>query len=432
MFTRHNILKIVACLMILSVSFLYLLQGIRSSSHSYNSKGWQFDITPSLIATKNLIKRGISPYSEISQELIEKAYFGRELDQSERISRHRHHFYYPLYAMFLYTPLIYMDITNALIILWVSYFIVFILTCWLWISMIDLSRNWALSVILISLFLCMPSTYYALQIRQPLFVPLFFVILSSYLIMYGANRASFVTAGVLLFFATIKPQISVLAIGYILLFWLPIFKGIKQNIEVWIGFASSAVFAIAVTDLLNPTWISGFLQVVSKYRDTMGNSGAEILFGKGWLAFVAMIIFCMIGLFMILISLRLKSQSLNLITFAYIIILQPLIFTTNSHGILTGIPVIALAVKEFVASINKQNKKLISVLAIGFSLVIFIMLRYWLNLVIDSSLDKRIIEISINIMSCLPFIRLFYLIPILLLIAIVLYYNEVKYEGLYD
>jgi hypothetical protein len=428
MVTRGKGLKITAYFIIIVISLIYLLQGIRTSSHLYNSKGWQFDITPSLIATKNLIQKGNSPYTKISQELIEKAYFGRETSQSDIINQSKHHFYYPLYAILFYIPLINLDISNALLLIWIFFYIIFLLTCWLWIRMIKLSKDETISVMLVSLFVLMPSTYYALQIRQPIFISFFFILLSYYLIMCGKKKISFIISGISLFLASIKPQISILAIGYILLILLPTMKSKKQNMEVWIGFMSVAILSLIITYILDPTWIIGFFNVVNVYNNTLGLNGSEILLGRNVLSYTFIIFISIIAALMIMINIKIKSRSLHFILFSYIMLMQPLVFTTNSNSIILVILVIALAVKQYY-SLNYAKKTAIhNILIIFFILIGYMMVRRWLRLVSESHYGVYIVESAKFIVNNMISINFFVMLPISLTLAIILFYIEYRHE----
>ena len=81
---KNKLWAVVTYSLIAIVSMVYLIKGIHSSYHVTN---YALDLTPTLIGIKNLIISGIDPYTKEGQKLIEIAYFGHELNESDLLMR---------------------------------------------------------------------------------------------------------------------------------------------------------------------------------------------------------------------------------------------------------------------------------------------------------------------------------------------------------
>ena len=166
-----------AYFLIAIISIFYLFRGIHVS---YHVTSYALDITPTLVGTKNLIISGIDPYTKEGKKLIEIAYFGRELSESDFLMRQR--FFYPLYIIFFYYLLVHVDMANSVFIVYIISYFLFIITILLWTRVI-IKLNKVPSATIIIYFLLSPITYHALITMQP-FIIMFFLITMSFFILY--------------------------------------------------------------------------------------------------------------------------------------------------------------------------------------------------------------------------------------------------------
>jgi hypothetical protein len=399
----------------------YLGLGIRSSYRSGN------DMTPRWVGTKNLMTKGIDPYSDEGQVLIENAYFGHSLSESEKLSRDRQHYAYPLHVVFLYIPLIYMNISNAYLFMWLINFLSFIITCFLWIRLLELEYNYAIAIGLTAALLASPITWYTMQARQPLILVLGFLSCSLYIFLKTNSPKNLLIAGSLLFMATIKPQSSMLAIGYLTVILLPSLLNKKSIIYAYAGFALMAIFSLVVTNIILPGWIPEFLGSLKQYRNYAGSTGAETLLGKGIITYLASLFLFIIAIIMSVISYKFTNQKYHLITFAYVLVLQGFIFPAHMYVILLGIPLILIAIKQII-DFDSYKKGLPILTFILLIMVVYIIYRLWFTLFIEAVINNKVSEIAAAIGSFMPFGRIYLAIPLMLLLGILCFIGTYKYQ----
>jgi hypothetical protein len=411
----NNYLVVATYSLIIIISIFYLIRGINSSHHGTS---YPFDLTPSLVGTKNLIISGIDPYSRDGQKLIEIAYFGRELNESDLLMRQR--FFYPLYIIFIYYPFIYLDMAYAVFIIYIISFILFVITIILWSKAITGLNN-LLSATVLIYFLMSPITYHAIDTRQPFIIMFFLLTISIYLLLYKSSKLYFFLAGMLLFLSTVRPQNALIAIGYIFIVLLPNLKGRKLRLSVFLGFILMGFISLIITNVLIPGWISEFVHSLSEYRSyAEAGNGAEKLFGKGVISLVFELLSGLIGLFMIIICFKTNKRFLHITCFSYLISLQGLIFPSYSYVILMGIPIIALSVKQAVLMWEKaQNIKLL-IIAFNVFLIFYMMVGYWLLDLSNSEKYGNIIKNYFD-MRIFPMRTPFMILPLVLGLGVMLF-----------
>ena len=173
------------------------------------------DVYPCWVATRELLLHGRDPYSsEITRE-IQRGYYGRPLDLSrptDPIDQQR--FSYPLFVVFLFAPLAYFPFSAVQWFVSVLLCAAAILSIIFWIRALDFLSQPALTVILIlATFSTLP---YAADLQQQQLSMLVAALVAAG--VWAFVRGKIVAAGILLAFATFKPQLSI-GISVCLLFW---------------------------------------------------------------------------------------------------------------------------------------------------------------------------------------------------------------------
>jgi hypothetical protein len=428
----HKLLLRSGVVIFVLLALAYTIQGVRSAYRLYPSHlGYQvraFDVTPRWVGTKNLLSSGVDPYSEQGCALIEEAFFGRSLGpEDEGRVKDRQHFAYPLHVIFLYAPTVIMDFPDALLLLWMAGFVMFIVSLVLWSRMAGL-ENRSYAFLLIPFFLSWPQVYIGLQARQPLFFVFFFISLGTYLSVHSEKKISHWIAGVLLFLSTVKPQNSVIPVAYLLLLWLPSMGDNDRTRSVWLGFLSMMGVSLIVTLVLVPGWPGEFVQALLRYRNYAGTTGAESVWGGGRLATAASLFFVIGAFVMGLMSYRLKESSLHLWVFSYGLMLQCLIFPAHLYVFVMGIPLVLVIFKHSLAALATQ-RRCGPYLHLGIiSLAIYITYSYWLNILAEAGLPDGLATVVQGITERVPRFRLYAPIPLILVSGVILFLDRIR-EG---
>lgn len=409
---------------------VYVIQGVRSAYRFYPSNlGYQvraFDVTPRWIGTKNLLYFRIDPYSEQGSDLIEEAFFGRPLKpEDEGIVKDRQHFAYPLHVIFLYAPTVVMSFPNALLVIWIAGFLMYIASVWIWFKLTGLNKV-AYFFALIAFFLTWPQMYIGLQARQPLIVVFFLISLGVYLIVCGKKKTSYIVAGIVLFLSTVKPQNSLIPVAYLLILWLPSMGDKYRTESVWLGFLGMSVVSLILTQWLVPGWVGEFLQGLSDYRGYAGTTGAESLWGKGMVSVSMSILFVIAAMAIGIGSYRVSRYEVHLIVFSYLLILQGLVFPSHLYTVMMGIPLTVLSLDRLIRGFDKPNKFLTYVTPVILILVFYAVYRYWIHIFSEAPLPNDLKDLFVAVKNYMPIVPLYAPFPLMLVLGIILFMETIS------
>jgi hypothetical protein len=300
------------------------------------------DLFPHWLGTRELLLRGRDPYSpEITRE-IQQGYYGRPIDNrrsTDPIDEQR--FAYPLFVVFLLAPTVGLPFGVVKVLFTVILFAVAIWSVVLWIRIIDLktAQNGMLPYILLAL----ATIPYAQGIQLQQFSVLVAFLLAATVYAFATER--FVTAGILLAIATIKPQLSVYLIGCLLLWSVSRWRSRKP---VAISFCILVAGFILASELLLPGWPSEFFASIQPYlRYTQATTGIHKLFG----AMAGTIVLISLAIVTALAAWRAKSKPVDSDDFKLAISLV-LAFTCISipslapHNQVLLVPAYLLLIKE--------------------------------------------------------------------------------------
>jgi hypothetical protein len=229
------------------------------------------DMYPVWLGSRELLVNHRNPYSaEISRE-IQTAFSGVDL-------AHGAHqdpqccFAYPVYVSLLLAPTVKSEFFSlqlpALAFLTLATMISII--CWH-----AVTRRAARDLVfIIPLVLISPPVMQGLELRQS--AMLVAALISGAAIL--ADRGRFALSGIALALATIKPQMCILPLAWMLLWAL---HGWATRKNLAIGFAGTILLLVGVGEVLLPGWISDFIAQLRVYRQFAGASMLELLYGRG-------------------------------------------------------------------------------------------------------------------------------------------------------
>jgi len=212
------------------------------------------------LTSRQWLRQGRDPYSEEMTREIQIGLYGRPLDPNRPTDPvDRRVFPYPAFADLLFWPAaefpfefvrvavvcMLAALTGASVVLWV---------CALdW----RLSGKW-LAVILLLTLCSYPALEGLFAAQLGLLVAF---LLATSLVALQRNR--FLLAGILMAITTIKPQVTVLAIFYFLVWSL---HDWRVRSRFWIGFFSTLFLLVGASLIVMPHWIESWTHTVLAYR----------------------------------------------------------------------------------------------------------------------------------------------------------------------
>ena len=228
------------------------------------------DLYPVWVGSRELLVHGRNPYSrEVSRE-IQIAFYGEDLGPGTRPDQ-QCCFAYPVYVSFLFAPTVKTDFSTLQLpaLLFLTVVTVVSIICW----HAAIGRAEGELVFIIPLVLISPPVMQGLELRQSgMFVA---ALLAGAAIL--AQRRHFILSGTALALATIKPQMCMLPIAWMLLWALNDWRT-RKNLAI--GFGATMALLVGGGEVLLPGWISDFLAQLRVYRGFAGASMLELLYGR--------------------------------------------------------------------------------------------------------------------------------------------------------
>jgi len=223
------------------------------------------DLYPRWYGARELLLHHRDPYSlQISRE-IQLAYYGRPLDTAgaDR-GRDEQRFAYPVYVVFFLAPTIELPFSATQTLARWTLALLAAGSVLLWLQVLNCKvLNWRpsapITATLIVLTISSPPMVQALRLQQ-LAVLVAFLLAGCAALLF---RGRLFWAGCLLACATIKPQLALLPVLWLLI-WVA--GNWRQRRGFVFGFAAALAFLIAAGEALLPGWLSEFVQGLIAYR----------------------------------------------------------------------------------------------------------------------------------------------------------------------
>jgi len=247
--------------------FLFMPRALEVRSAKGLGGGYSFgnDFYPVWLTSREALLNHRDPYdAEITQEL-QIGLFGRPLDARHPLdpSRRYREFAYPAFVDLLFWPLAYLPFPIVRVLLAISLPIITAGGLLLWLRAIDLRASPSLVALFLLLTLCNYPILEALFAEQLGLVVGFALAASIAALTAGKYR----TAGVLFGLTTIKPQMVVLLISFLLLWSAAKWRERRRLAE---SFAATQALLCCSALLVWPQWIQQWVRVLFGYRDYSG------------------------------------------------------------------------------------------------------------------------------------------------------------------
>jgi Glycosyltransferase family 87 len=281
--TRTLSPTVALCLALIgAASFLYYHQvlfmprviAVRTTfglGHGYSFGG---DFYPVWLTTREWQLHRLDLYSPQMTGQIQIGLYGRTIDPSipgDPPADYRR-FAYPAFTDLIFWPTTLLDFPRLRIVLGILLPLLVVLTLRLWLLAIDWRVSRLSFTIMAVLTVCSYQALEGLFAEQPgLFVGFF---LSGAALAIRRNRL--ILAGVLMSLTLIKPQVTILALLYLLLWSF----ADRRRARFWIAFATATLCLCAASLLLWPHWIHDWIGVLLGYSRYAGPSLLNVLLGS--------------------------------------------------------------------------------------------------------------------------------------------------------
>ncbi len=250
---------------------------LNNAAATSRPRGNLSDLYPRWLGARELLLHHRDPYSpELTRE-IQTGYYGRPLDPTRPSDpKDQQAFAYPAYVVFLLAPTIFLPFSIVhTIFLWLLIFLT-AMSVYLWTQVIGwkLSTTTVITLVVFSL-----GSFQAIQgfkLQQLSLLVSGLISISAVAIM----RGRYWLAGFLLALATIKPQLTLLLVVWLLLWAF----SARRRIGLVYSFGLTMAALVVGAEYVLPGWIERFRAALAAYAQYTGglNSTLDILLTPVW------------------------------------------------------------------------------------------------------------------------------------------------------
>jgi Glycosyltransferase family 87 len=218
------------------------------------------DLYPRWLGARELLLHGRDPYSSDITREIQTGYYGRVLDSSRAGDpQDQQAFAYPVYVVFLLAPLVYLPFTLVRTSLYGVLILVTVASVVIWLRALRWNpSNAKVAALLLLIVGSLPLTQ-GIELQQ-LTLPVAAMLATCALLLVNGNLGF---AGILLAFATIKPQLVLPLAAWLILWSVSEWRRRKAFV---LGFSATLGILFAVGEWVLPGWPKEFLRAVVAYR----------------------------------------------------------------------------------------------------------------------------------------------------------------------
>lgn len=230
-------------------------------------RGILSDIYPRWVGTRAVLLQHRDPYSEEVTREIQQGYYGRVLDPSRAGDpKDQQRFAYPVYVVFLLAPLAKLPFATARLITDCILVLLTALSVLLWLRVL----RWRPSGVMVAILMIL--TLNSLPVVQGIKLEQLSLLVGALMALGAACvvSAHLALGGAVFAIATIKPQLSVLPIAFLLLWTVSDWR--RRQWFFW-GFTTGMTVLFAASHVVSPGWFARFVAGLQAYqRYTGGHS----------------------------------------------------------------------------------------------------------------------------------------------------------------
>ncbi len=228
------------------------------------------DLYPRWLGARELLLHHRDPYSpEITRE-IQAGYYGRPLDPTRPADpKDQQAFAYPLYVVFLLAPTVFLPFSTVHVLFQWILVLLTALSVWLWLKTIGWRPSPSALAALLALSLGSFAAVQGFKLQQlSLLVCALMALCAAFLV-----RGRLWMAGFFLALATIKPQLTLLFVSWLLLWAL---SDLRQRRGFIYGFTFTLASLLIAAQLALPGWIWRFRHGLAAYSQYTGGLGSTL------------------------------------------------------------------------------------------------------------------------------------------------------------
>lgn len=222
------------------------------------------DLYPRWVGTRELLLNGRNPYGLYVSHEIQMAFYGHAIVQDyEDHNAHlvdEQRFVYPLYVVFLLWPVAYLDFASVQQWAPVVLAMLTALGAILWMDALRWRPPRILAAAIVLFVLSSPQVMQGLRLRQIGLAVAFLLALGTWCVI----RNKLAIAGIVLAIATIKPQMAVLPLAWLLLWGL---SDWRKRWSLLASFFLTLALLTVAGQLLLPGWLVYFVDGLAAYRN---------------------------------------------------------------------------------------------------------------------------------------------------------------------
>jgi len=225
------------------------------------------DLYPRWLGARELLLHGSDPYTPEMTRRIQMGYYGRVLDPHRpNDPKDQAAFAYPIYVVFILSPLIYADSATVLRVFSLLVSLLTIASIFLWRRALRYRPSWLLTAGIILL------TLGSFQVLQGIKLQQISLLIAALIAGCAAALVDgyLILAGFLLALATVKPQLGIPVAGFLALWAIGDWRRRRSFLVSFVLFSLVLVLA---GEWVLPGWITEFRHAVRAYIEyTGGNS----------------------------------------------------------------------------------------------------------------------------------------------------------------
>lgn len=238
-------------------------QAADAAAHN-RPRGTLSDLYPRWLGSRELLMNRRDPYSDEITRDIQIGYYGRVLDPSRPDDpKDQQRFAYPVYVTFLLAPLTRLPFpTVRAMFVWILGLITAI-SVLLWLRVVRWRPSLAVTVIVLLLSVNSIPAIQGIKLQQLSLLVAGMIAICAVLVVEG----HLVLAGIVLALATIKPQLALLPVLWLML-WA--FSGWRERQRLVWSFAGTLAVLFAGSEYLLAGWIPEFVAALKAYQHYTG------------------------------------------------------------------------------------------------------------------------------------------------------------------
>jgi hypothetical protein len=374
-------------------------------------RGALSDLYPRWLGTRELLLHHRDPYGPEVTRDIQIGYYGRAIDSARpNDPKDEERFAYPVYVVFLLAPVAQLPFAPVRIAFALLLALLTAASVILWLKFIDWGVSPLTTATLVVLTMGSFATVQGIKLQQLSLLVSGVIGFAAALLVSGQLFA----AGFLLAIATIKPQLTVLLAGWLLLWSLSTWS---RNRNLFWGFALGMLLLVGAGEYVLPGWIGRFVDAVAAYRRYTDNRSAlEVLLAPT----VGRLLTLVLLATAVVLCWRSRHQSVHSCSFQLVTTLMLsatlLIAPTNApYNQVLLLPAVLLMLRSWPDLWNKNFAVralcILAVLLFGWPWLssVFLMLA---SLVLPSSTIQKAWAVPLWTSIALPFIVLALLFPL--------------------